>query len=374
LLQTEVAKKRTCIMKFFVTGASGFVGTAIVKILLLRSDVSEVRVLARKAESVRHLHDKKCKIIVGDLGDLRSLAEGVDGVQVVIHSAALVSDWGTWSAFHAANVDGTRNMLQAVKDSWKDSPPAAPENQTKLKLRRETKTTESFIRFVHISTGDVYGFPTDAKYCSETRPMKKIGLPYNNSKVLAEELVWQAAKEGLPVTVIRPGNVYGPAGKDFITEVCETIEVGVMPLIGGGKVSAGLVYIDNLAEGIVKASTRTETVGQAYNLCDEDGDIPWYQYCNDLADRLKCRRPWLYLPFWVAYFVGFLMELVYGLLRVKSRPLVTRHACRLLGTDQNFPIEKAKKDFGYASRVSYSEGLERSMAWYFEQKKQKKTT
>ena len=103
---------------------------------------------------------------------------------------------------------------------------------------------------------------------------------------MAEELVWKASSEGLPVTVIRPSNVvmlswwnvtlqFGPGSKDFVVEVCEAIRDGVMPYIDGGHVSAGLVYVDNLAEAIVQATLSPKAVHQAYKVRTVGRDTDW---------------------------------------------------------------------------------------------------
>lgn len=106
-------------------------------------------------------------------------------------------------------------------------------------------------------------------------------------------------------------------------------------------------------------------------MADEGGDVTWRQYCDDFSKGLGVSKPWLRIPFWLAYSVGYMMELTWGLFGIKSRPLLTRHAVYLIGTDQFFPIGRSKKDFQYEEAVSYQEGLKRCVNWY---KSQQATT
>ena len=83
-----------------------------------------------------------------------------------------------------------------------------------------------------------------------------------------------------------------------------------------------------------------------------------------LADGMGYSRPWLRLPFFLVYGIGYVMEVVYGLLQVKSRPLLTRHAVYLLGRDQYFPVNKAKRDFHYQQRKTLQQqGIQESLDW-----------
>lgn len=102
---------------------------------------------------------------------------------------------------------------------------------------------------------------------------------------MAEDIVWKASSEGLPVTIIRPSNVvsvhfvllwytkFGPGSKDFVVEVCEAIRDGVMLYVHGGHTMAGMVYVDNLAAGIVQATFSTKTVQQAYNVSEVEWNL-----------------------------------------------------------------------------------------------------
>jgi nucleoside-diphosphate-sugar epimerase len=318
-----------------VTGASGFLGGRLTEMLAERGE--PVRVLARASSDLRHLSHLQIQIVRGDLGDAAALAEAMRGVRVVYHCAACSTDWAAPSTYVSANVAGTQNVLDAA-------------------LR-----AGSVERFLHVSTTDVYGYPRVP--CDESAPMRDVGLPYNRTKIQAEEAVWRTHREDrLPVTVVRPATIYGPRGKDFVVEIATLLRQGMMMLIGGGRARGGFSYVDNVATAMMAAAASPNALGHAYNLCDETG-LTWREYTDALADALGYKRAWLALPFSAAVALGAAMEFPYRLLNASKRPLLTRHAAYLLGREQEFPAARAREDFGFEPRVSFAEGLARSAEW-----------
>jgi nucleoside-diphosphate-sugar epimerase len=318
-----------------VTGASGFLGGRLTEMLAERGE--PVRVLARASSDLRHLSHLQIQIVRGDLGNAAALTEAMRHVRVVYHCAACSTDWAAPSTYLAANVSGTQNVLDAA-------------------LR-----AGSVERFLHVSTTDVYGYPRVP--CDESAPMRDVGLPYNRTKIKAEEAVWRAHREeGLPVTVVRPATIYGPRGKDFVVEIATLLRQGMMMLIDGGRARGGFSYVDNVVGAMMAAAASPNAVGHAYNLCDETG-VTWREYTDALADALGYKRAWLALPFSAAMALGTAMEFPYRLLNASKRPLLTRHAAYLLGREQEFPAARAREDFGFEPRVSFAEGLARSAEW-----------
>jgi nucleoside-diphosphate-sugar epimerase len=216
-------------------------------------------------------------------------------------------------------------------------------------------------RFLHVSTTDVYGYPRVP--CDESAPMRDVGLPYNRTKIQGEEAAWRAHREhGLPVTVLRPATIYGPRGKDFVVEIAKLLRQRMMLLIDGGRARGGFSYVDNVAAAMMQAAESPATLGRTYNICDET-HATWREYVIALASALDYGRPWLSLPFTLAMALGGAMEVPSGLLKLRNRPLLTRHAVYLLGRSQEFPAARAREDFGFAPRVSFAEGMARSAAW-----------
>jgi nucleoside-diphosphate-sugar epimerase len=320
--------------KSLVTGGSGFLGSHLVEALVARGD--EVRVLVRPTSKTAFLESLGVELAYGDLSDRQSLKAAVQGMERVYHCAALASDWGTWENFLAANVTGLRNLLDAALEA-------------------------GVSKFIHISTTDVYGHPNYP--ADETTPFRLRGWQYGDTKIQGEELVWAYhRKHGLPVTVVRPVNIYGPRSTSFVLELAELLKSGDMVQIGKLEQPAGLAYVTNVVDVILLAADCENSVGHAYNACD-GLDISWPKYMGRLAKVIGASGPKTVILYRLAYFAGWIMEKSYGILRIKSRPLLTRMLVELLGTNQGFPIDKARRELGYEPRVDFEEGMARVETW-----------
>jgi len=321
-------------MKCLVTGGSGFLGGHLVEVLVQRGD--QVRVLVRHESKTEHLDHLGVELSHGDLGDRESLKKAARDVELIYHCAALAADWGRWHDFERTNVVGTRNLLQAALESGID-------------------------KFIHISTTDVYGYPDSP--VDETAPFRFRGWPYGDTKIKAEQAVWEYHRQhGLPITIIRPLNIYGPRSTTFVLEIAELLKKGSMVHIGKGLKNAGLAYVTNVVDVILLAADKDISVGQAYHASD-GSQVTWPQYVNRLADIIGTPHPRISIPYRPAYIIGWLMEKIYGTLAVKNRPLLTRMAVELVGTDQGFSIEKAQKELNYTPSVDFDDGMRRVANW-----------
>ncbi len=323
-------------MPALITGASGFLGGRLAALLAVQGE--QVTVLARQNARLDHLATGSVRVVRGGLTDQTALEQAVQGVTEIYHCAAASTDWTSQAIYQESNVDGTEALLDAA-------------------IR-----VPGLQRFLHVSTTDVYGYPIQPT--SEDAPLIDAGLPYNQTKRLAEMAVWRAAREhGLPITLVRPATIYGPRGSAFVTDIAALLRDRLMLLIDGGRRRGGFIYVDDVALAMIAAARESRTLGQAYNLCDGEGGT-WKDYVDGLADALGLKRPWLNLPYAAAAGVARAMELPYQLFPgLRGRPLLTRHAVVLLGRDQEFPTAKAQADFGFSARVSLHEGLRRSAEW-----------
>jgi nucleoside-diphosphate-sugar epimerase len=317
-----------------VTGASGFLGGRLAQVL--RAQGAPVRIILRQDRLPNHLADLGIEVVKCGLEDNSGLREAVRDVSRIFHCAGCSTDWAPWQTYFSTNVTGVKNLLEAARSE------------------------RTLRRFVHVSTADVYGYPEIP--CTEDQPPKDVGLPYNRTKVMGEKLVWDAGLAGMPITIFRPASIYGPRSKDFVAEVAKLLKQGSMMYVSHGTSMGGFVFVDDVVDALLGASESERAVGQAYNIAPER-DSSWKEYCDAMAGALKEKRPWLSLPFSVAYGLGRASELAYSTLGISTRPLITRHAVRLVGQDQNFPVAKAKRDFGFRQAVDLTEGISRSVGW-----------
>ena len=322
-------------MADLVTGASGFLGGALARILIERG--KDVRALVRSTSSVSHLEGLPIEIVVGDLADRPALEKAVKDVSIVYHCAALSSDWGPSDSFEAANVDGVQNLLHAAEQA------------------------ETIQRFVHVSTTDVYGYPKTR--VDEASEPTNVGLPYNRTKIAGENLVRDThERDRLPVTIIRPATVFGPRSAEFATEMAGLLLDGGLPLIGGGTSQAGLVYVDDVAEAMITAAYSARTIGGTYNVRDPE-PMTWSEYIAQLAEGIGAHLPRLNIPTGLALMIARGLEAGYGVARAGKRPLLTRHAVLVLTRPQDYLIARAERDFGFEPSVGLAIGIQRTVGW-----------
>lgn len=322
-------------MRNLVTGASGFLGSHLVEGLLAAGE--DVVALVRRSSDRGHLDRLRVEVLEGDLLDRSSLLPCLEGVDRVFHCAALVSDWGTWDEFRAANVTGVRNLLEAA-------------DEVGVGL------------FVHISSTDVYGHPD--RVVDESAPFRRRGWPYGDTKIEAEELLWSFVREhDLRVTVVRPASLYGPRSRSFVDEVLELLRERRLPLVGPAGRAAGLTEVTNAVDAILLIASSERSIGRAYNVTD-GSRVNWQTYFDRLAQIAGVRPPRRFrIPRSAAYAAAWAVERAYRSLRLRSRPPLTRLMVELLATEQGFSNAKLETELGYRPRRDFEEGMQRLERW-----------
>jgi nucleoside-diphosphate-sugar epimerase len=317
-----------------VTGATGLIGGHLVEALALRGE--QVRAFVRPTSRTERLRALGVETRIGQLVDNASLMAATQGVDRVFHCAALVSDWGLAEDFSQANVGGTRNVLAAA-------------------ARAQVS------RFIFHSSTDVYGFP-GAPVAETERPSPR-GFPFGDSKIEAEALVWNHRRRvGLPICIIRSGTVYGPGSRFILESLVEPMRRRRLALIDGGRHTAGLTYVGNLVDAMILAADREASIGQAYNITD-GSRVTWREFIDALADTLQMPRPTRSRSHRTAYAMASAWEYYYRTMGRAQRPPMTRALVELMGTDQDYCIDKAVAQLGYRPRVPFTEGMRHVADW-----------
>jgi nucleoside-diphosphate-sugar epimerase len=324
--------------KVAVTGASGFIGQHLARRLASRGH--EVHCLLRPSSitaAVAGGQGTNLHVLRGDMHDDGFLRRALDGCDVVYHSAAMVSDWGSIRAIHNANVTLTGRLVHAA---------AAADVK----------------RFVHVSTTDVYGHPGQKNVTEEFSERPRHFNWYAETKRQAEAAVRAA---DLPHCIVRPATVYGPGSISLVGEFIHALKRGVGFTVNGGISDAGLVYVDDVVDAIELAGSHPAAEGESFNVCNNDEGIRWETFLSSLAGLLSCRYRTFNLPLSLAHFAGAACEFMYRyVLRYISaamRPLLTRQAVQVLGIDQSFSYAKAQRLLGYRPAVSFADGLKRTI-------------
>jgi ornithine--oxo-acid transaminase len=332
--RVDVSQDNVCL----VTGASGFIGGRLAA--RLKHEGYQVRCLVRPTSDTSALERLEVELATGDLTAPQTLARAAEGCRYVFHCGGMVSDWATPQEVTAVNVTGTRNLLDAC-------------------------TGGSVERFVHISSTDVYGYPGGVDV-DETHVASRFRNWYAQTKLDAEAEVRRAAADRLETVILRPATVYGPGSREVVLEIARAIRGRHMLMIDGGRAVAGLCFIDNLLDAALISMEHEQAAGEAFNVTD-GLDVTWRRLADDFAGGLGCARARLSLPYRAAAGIGFSLEHGYRVLRrstkLSTRPLLSRQAVHVMGTDQSFSNRKARELLGWEPRVDYAAGLAVTLEW-----------
>jgi dihydroflavonol-4-reductase len=228
-------------MKIFISGATGFIGKALVK--KLAGSGHEVCCLVRPTSRVEALREAGFHLFTSNVNDPESLCLGMEGCDWVIHLATLYTMWHPEPVqFTRVNVEGTNNVMQAALQA-------------------------GVSKVIYVSTAAVYGKPVDLPFNEESQPGPKLFSEYGRTKALANQLAWQFYHQhGLPLVVLYPGIVLGagdykPSGK-YISDI---IHRRVLATIFHHS-TATYVYVGDVADAILHAAERQDTTGEKYLL------------------------------------------------------------------------------------------------------------
>lgn len=321
--------------RIFITGATGLVGSHAAEEALRRGH--QVRALVRGSSDTRWLDHWGVEQVVGDLADPEALRRGVAGVDWVFNCAAKVGDWGTLEEFRRLNVDAFRHLLDAA-----------------VEARVE--------RFVHVSSLGVYEARDHHGTDETVAPAAESLDAYTRSKVEAEELALSyVAKHGLPLSVVRPGFIYGPRDRTVLPKLLTALRAGRFAYFGSGEQALNCIYVKNLVHGIFLAAEVPEAIGEVFNLTD-GARVSKRQFIGRVAELAALRPPRRKIPLWLAWTLALLLERRAKRLKLTEPPLVNKARYKFLGLNLDFSIAKAQRILGYQPPYSTEQGLRESMA------------
>jgi dihydroflavonol-4-reductase len=323
-------------MRVLVTGATGFVGSAVTR--ALEQSGAQVRVLTRAASDRRNLQGLAAQIAVGDLTDRASLDRALRDCTALYHVAADYRLGAREPAqLYRNNVDGTRNILDAARDAGVE-------------------------RMVYTSSVATIGLPPDGSPGEEETPVALTDMigHYKRSKYLAEELVRDAARSGFPVVIVNPSTPIGPGdvkptptGQIVLDAAC-----GRTP----AYVDTGLnvVHVDDVAAGHLLAFQRGRA-GERYILGGEDMTLR--EILVMIAELVGRKPPRIRLPHAALIPIAFFAEAFAKVCGGTTR--ITIESVRMSRKRMFFSSAKATRELGYNSRPALA-AFEDALAWFRE--------
>ena len=327
---------RAPMTRCLVTGATGFVGSHIAERCV--AEGFDVRALVRPGSDSALLAEWGVTLVEGDLLDAASLERGMDGVDYVFHAAAKVGDWGSVDSFRRVNVDGLRLVLESA---------------CRAHLRR----------FVHVSSLGVYR--NGHHYGTDESVIPTHGTDdYANTKIEGEHMVVAAhTQTGLPITVFRPGFIYGPRDRNVLPRLLDALHKQRLVWLGDGTQKVNSIYVKNLVDAIFLSLDKPASIGQIYNVTDAQG-IDKREFITTVARAAGFHVPQRHVPLWLGVVFAEVFETVYRLARCQQAPILNKARVKFLGLNLDFSCAKAQQQLGYTPRVKFHEAMRNSVDWF----------
>lgn len=317
---------------YMITGGAGFLGINLVRYLLARGH----KVTSLDIAEFNYPEKDRVRVITGDIRDTASVDRAMEGVEIVIHTAAALPLYKREDIF-STDIDGLRNVLQSAYQ-------------------------HSVQRMIHISSTAVYGIP-DHHPLLETDKLQGVG-PYGESKVAAEAMCKEYRQKGMCVPVIRPKSFIGPERLGVFALFYDWAKDGKgFPMLGSGKNRYQLLDVEDLCDAIyLTATLQPELVNDTFNIGAKEYTTMRedYQAVLDYAGFGKRIIP---LPAKPAILTLRLLEALH------LSPLY-KWVYETAATDSFVSIEKAERVLGYKPRYSNKDALIRNYKWYIDHLKE----
>jgi len=323
--------------RVLVTGASGFIGTHVARHLHLIGH--EVVAAGRDPARLAVLSAAGLRTRAADLCR-DPLLPLVDGVEIVVHCAALSSPWGKRELFLAANVLATERLLEASRQS-------------------------GVCRFVHFSSPSIYFRLSDQFNTPEAfEPPPRWINAYAESKWLGEQCVRKAVSAGLPSVILRPRAVFGEGDRAIFPRLLALAERGWFPQIGRGEACIDVTYVANVVAAVEACMLLgVPGDGRPFNITNGE-PMSVSQLLGHLFSALDLKVRMIPLPRRLAVALATLAERVANIRPGRPEPRLSRYGVGVLGFSQTLDISAARQQLGYAPSVSVVDGIDRYARWW----------
>ena len=328
-----------------VTGGTGFLGRRLVDRLLAQG--RPVSVLARRPAP--DLETRGVRFVAANLDNAAAVRAACQGVETVFHVAAKVGIWGRYEDFHRANVLGTEAVLAGCRQ-------------------------HGVRRLIYTSTPSVVYHGGDLAGADESLPLTTdCPAAYPLTKAIAERLVLEVNSSAFRTVALRPHLIWGVGDPHLVPRLVARARAGRLRIVGSGKNRADLTHVTNvvdahlLAELALTAPSNPEpktqnskpaepaAAGKAYFISNGEPVVLW-EWINALLCALGIPPVTKHLSLGAATAVGAACEALWRVLVLPGEPPMTRFVAKELATDHWFDITAARRDLGYAPKVSMAEG------------------
>jgi dihydroflavonol-4-reductase len=322
-------------MLAFVTGATGFVGSHVARVLAQQG--AELRLLVRSGSDLKNIQELKAERAIGDLRETASLKKAMVGCDVLFHVAA---DYRLWipepDQMYRSNVEGTRAILEAAREN-------------------------GVRRVIYTSSVATMGFTSHGHFANEDAPVSLDNMigHYKRSKFMAERIAVEAGRSGMDVVVVNPTTPVGE--RDIRPTPTGRIVVDFLKKKFPAYVDTGLNLVDvaECARGHVAALEKGRS-GERYILGGEN--LTLKEILDKLAAITGLPSPRIRVPYLVALAAGVVDQVVTGHIR-KREPRATIDAVRMARKKMFVSSSKAKRELGWKT-MPVDDALRRAVEWF----------
>ena len=327
-------------MKIFITGATGFIGSHLISELQKRG--YNITALVRNKSQKNKLESINIKAVIGDIVNPKTFQNILKQHEIVIHLAALRSNWDSQEKFRKINSEAIKNLF--IPNS---------------KLKHVIITSSVY------AIGNLLKIPAD-----EHHPLKAHDL-YGKSKILAEEFTKKfSQKYKIPFTIIRPAIVYGQQDNDLgmVIKMIKFIKQKKFPIIGTGKNLLHLIYIDDLVNGYTKA-IEIGGHNKTYILAGEK-PIRLIDLVNLIKKELNTHYDDKYIPKILLRVPALVFEKIYEMgfkispSLFEKEPPISNIKIDTISNNWYYDISKAKKELEFRPLVDYELGIKNTIKWF----------
>jgi len=314
-------------MKFvLVTGATGFLGSAVARKLISQGVC--VRALVRSVQKAQELKAAGAEILSMDIRS-QGLHTAAADIDTVIHCAAAIRPSSNEEdLFQSVNVHGTRNLVEAVKDS------------------------PSLRRFVHVSTVAVVG-NTDPLRPADEQTACCPKDTYGKTKLMAEKIILDAVGGGFPAVIARPMWIYG-AASEITINLFRKIALGKLPLIGSANNTMQPVAIDDAVAAILKCVSTAGIEGHIYHIAGSEV-LTVRAMCETIASALDTKWPKRSLSLSVAIPLSIMSEVFFPALGIN--PPLTRKKLAFFRDNNSYSTERARRELDWKPTIPFDQGV-----------------
>ena len=323
--------------RVFITGALGFIGRAL---------AARYRELGVEVRGVDLQAAPEANVVAGDIAEPEKWSHQMEGCDLVIHTAAIVSNNVDLAVAWHANVVGTQKVLEAAINA---------------RARRFVFfSSAGVVRFANVFPAEAERF-NPGRELDERWPLMPIGNPYVDTKTAAEHLVLAAHASGeMACTIVRPADVYGPGSRPWVMEPLKLIRKGTFLLSAHGKGLHTPIYMDDLVDGVCIAAEKDEGLGQIFLIGGEKAvtTVDYFSYFYRMLGK-PGKPPCFSTP--VAIAIAEAVRLL--IILTGKHTELGKGVMLMFAKSRAYSNAKTRRLLKWEPKVDLDEGMRRTEAW-----------